>query len=161
LSTNPEAIKKKLQALFEDSYGDYLDTVEGNHSDDEITLDDFAQIIYGDISSVQQVKSWPALAILSNTSTIAVRGEGGVWNIWNTDIELRLFFRHQEVTELAKIVDRHLEALMTFLGDYDTLEGTILGIQGVSFTPTETILPPGSTMFAKGLQVLIRTQHKG
>ena len=159
MPTTVEAIKRKCIDLFEDNFAAYLDTVEANWAaTDDITLDDIAQFIYGDVISHQMPKLLPAMGVLSGRAR-ELEPLGSWQGLWEVIIALRFILSDANPQTLAKKVDRYAEAAMLLLQAYPSLGSTVNGLG--AFQIMSTRLEGEEPNFVKGLEVQFRAEYIG
>jgi len=159
---SPEAIKKKIQEIFNLHFRSHLDYVHGLWTNDQIELENYRDIFLGSATSVKEIKAWPSLAILSSDVYATEVSQQGKVMTWNTQVYLRTFVRDSNVTRLDKILDRYLQAQLHMFDNYpaSNLDGIAKSLDFMRYEPTSSILPTGASIFIRGMETQWEVRHR-
>lgn len=159
---SPEELKKQILILFTDNYRTYLDAVQTDWASDPIDLETPKQTFLGSATRIQEIKTWPAIGILSGDVFAIEQTQQYRTTGWETQVFIRTFLRDSNVGRLDKTLDRHLQAQLRMFEDYPgyNLNGSARSFQFMRAEPTNSILPLGAGIFIRGLETQWQVRHK-
>jgi len=154
----PESILRQIISIYEDNYATSLATVESNWEDtDDIDLDDFiTREITTDPTALDKQWLLPAMSVAIGPIRETVT-EG--WQQGKTSYDMQTmityYLQHNDVTILAKIIARHIEATLDLFRLYPAFGwrgATNKIVPGsVQFIPSQT--STRGNAYVKGLMV--------
>lgn len=161
-NSSPEDLKNALVDIYTNNYPSFITQVQARHSTDPITIENFKDIFTGDATRTKEIKAWPSLAITTGDVISIQVTEQQRHVFWQTQIYVRYFLRHANISILGKLLDRHLEATMLMFEEppYRTINGKVDSFEFLRAEVTDSILALGPTSYVKGLEVQWEARHR-
>ena len=158
---SPEEIKKRIVGYYEDEYPAYLVAEGALWPDDVVPLATFKEVIYGDATTVKEIKAYPALAVTSGDVIAILRAEQGQVLQWQTQMYIRYFLRDSNLAYLEKQLDRHISATLKMFetAPFRTIGGLAQSFEFQRIEVPPSLLPLGATVFIRGIELQYEVRH--